>query len=84
MKTAMLKRAGHSRVSVQLIRQRMHARSEKRIAEASCSPSKTYGEKIMRKVSLSLIRSNKLTDRLRGIFQNEVAPSRTKITINSV
>jgi hypothetical protein len=39
MKTAMLKRAGHSRMSVQLIRQRMHARSEKRIAEASCSPS---------------------------------------------
>jgi len=31
MKTAMLKRAGHSRMSVQLIRQRMHARSEKRI-----------------------------------------------------
>jgi len=28
MKTAMLKRAGHSRMSVQLIRQRMHARSQ--------------------------------------------------------
>jgi hypothetical protein len=32
MKTAMLKRAGHLRMSVQLIRQRMHARSEKRSA----------------------------------------------------
>jgi hypothetical protein len=34
LKTSMLKRAGHSRLSVQLIRQRIHARSEKRIGRS--------------------------------------------------
>jgi hypothetical protein len=46
MKTAMLKRAGHSRMSVQLIRQRMHARSEKRISRGELLQSRPkYGEK---------------------------------------